>query len=200
MRMGSACYMLAFIFGVTHALAQTGGPPGGAPGQTAPAKPKAAAPKAKTSAAAPAQTAKLLNKYNDWSVFEHETQGSKVCFITSRPKDMEPKSANRSPVYFYLTTWQKDGVRNEVSVKIGYTFKANSAPAVIVGAEQFELFPREDKAFMRDPAEERKLLQAMSNGTAMVVKGVSVRGTETTDQYSLAGFSSAVKDIEQACQ
>jgi hypothetical protein len=147
-----------------------------------------------------AQTAKLLQKYDDWQVFLHEAKDEKVCFAASAPKEMEPKTAKRGPVYFYLTTWAKDGVRNEVSVKVGYAFKPDSNPVVTIGSDEFQLYPKEDKAFMRDPAEERKLLDAMRKAQAMTVKGTSSRGTNTTDSYSLKGLASALKQLETACK
>ena len=147
-----------------------------------------------------AQNAKPLQKYDDWQVFLHETKEEKVCFAASAPKDMEPKSAKRGAVFFYLTTWQKDGVKNEISVKAGYPFKSDSNPTVAVGTEEFQLYPKDDKAFMRDPGEERKLLDAMRKGSTMTVKGTSIRGTSTTDQYSLKGLVPALKQMETACK
>lgn len=143
--------------------------------------------------------AKLLEKVDDWTVFVHEGQDGKICFASSLPKDTQPAGAKRAPAYFYVTTWQKDGVRNEVSVKLGYTIKEDSTPIVTVGNNKFEMFPREDKAFIKDPADERKLVQAMIAGSTMVVKATSARGTETTDQYSLIGISKAVKKVQEAC-
>ncbi len=147
-----------------------------------------------------AQTPKPLQKFDDWQVFVHEAKDEKVCFAASSPKEMEPKNAKRGPVFFYLTTWEKDGVRNEVSVKVGYPFKPDSSPTVLVGTEEFQLYPKDDKAFMRDPAEERKLLDAMRKGTNMTVKGVSSRGTSTTDEYSLKGLSAALKQLDTTCK
>jgi invasion protein IalB len=147
-----------------------------------------------------AQQAKLLQKFDDWQVFLHEAKDEKVCFIASAPKEMEPKTAKRGPVYFYLTTWQKDGVRNEISVKVGYALKPDSRPTVAVGSDEFQLYPKEDKAFMRDPAEERKLLDAMRKGSSMTVKGTSARGTNTTDSYSLKGLASALKQLDTSCK
>jgi hypothetical protein len=40
---------------------------------------------------------------------------------------------------------------------------------------------------------------AMRDGKQMVVKGVSSRGTKTTDTYSLAGVSQAYDAINEAC-
>lgn len=147
-----------------------------------------------------AQTAKLLETFRDWQVFVHEANDEKVCFAASAPKDKEPKGVNRGSVFMYLTTWQKDNVRNELSVKVGYTFKPESTPVVSVGSETFELYSKDDKAFMRDPAEERKLLDAMRKGVTLTMSGLSSRGTKTEDSYSLLGLTAALGHIEKACQ
>ncbi len=181
------------------------------PPKPAVAKPKpAAAPKKPTPAvvAAPAAApvasvpkARLLEKIGDWSVFIHEDSAGRVCFAASAPTDMQPKAATakRTPVVFYVTAWKKDGVRNEISVKLGYPIKPKSAAAVTAGGASFTLPSDDDKAYTKDLADEQKLLAAMSGGGSMVVKATSAKGTATTDQYSLEGLAAAVQKAQQAC-
>ncbi len=175
------------------------------PTVTAP-KPKPAAATAKKSgpavvAAPAAPKARLLEKLGDWSVFIYEDAAGRVCFAASAPTDMQPKTATakRTPVVFYVTAWQKDGVRNEVSVKLGYLVKPKSAAAITAGGQNFSLPGDEDKAYTKDTADEQKLLTAMAGGGAMVVKATSAKGTATTDQYSLEGLSAALQKVQQAC-
>jgi invasion protein IalB len=162
-----------------------------------------AQPKAKPAPkkeAEPDNKARLVEKFDDWTVFVHDGGADgKVCFASTTPKDVSPKGAKRTPVYFYVTTWQKDGVRNEVSVKLGYEIKPDSTPTVTIGNNAFDLFPRDDKAFIKNPPDERKLVQAMLAGSTMVVKATSSRGTESVDQYSLAGITAATKKVEEIC-
>ncbi len=170
-----------------------------------PAKPPAAKPKPKPAAAAkkpapaPATKANLIEKVNDWSVFVYEGAEGRICFAAAAPSDMQPKSAKRTPVIFYVTTWQKDKVRNEVSIKLGYSMKSNAPATVAIGSQNFTLAADDDKAYAKDPAEERKLLAAMANGGAMIVKATSAKGTATIDQYSLDGIAAAVKKLQEAC-
>jgi hypothetical protein len=168
-----------------------------------PATPPAAKPKPKAAAAkkpAVVETkAKLLDKINDWTVFIYEDANGRVCFAASAPTDMQPRSVKRAPVIFYVTTWQKDGVRNEVSVRQGYAMKSNAPATVTVGNQNFTLTTLEDKAYAKDPAEERKLLAAMTAGGPMVVKATSAKGAVTTDQYSLDGMAAAVEKLQEAC-
>ncbi|MDX2265007.1 MAG: hypothetical protein NW215_08555 [Hyphomicrobiales bacterium] len=218
MRITSSVFAI-FCFVCGQAVAQTTPPASGAAPAARPA-PKPATPAGPAAAAAPAVApgaapvapprpkpvvvvppAKFLEKHDDWHSYVHEAGGSKLCFAAAIPQEKLPKEAKRGPIHFYLTTWPKDGVRNEASVSIGYPLKQDGSVTVIVGAEEFEFFPRQDKAFIKDPARERRLVEVMTNGaeTVMLVKGVSARGTETTDKYSLSGFGAAVKRMDQAC-
>jgi hypothetical protein len=169
----------------------------------APAKPKpkpAPAPAKKpVPVAAPEVKARLLERIKDWTVYIYEGAEGRICFAASAPTDMQPKTAKRTPVIFYVTTWQKDGVHTEVSVRQGYAMKANAAATVTVSGQNFLLSPDDDKAYPKDPAVERKLLAAMTAGGPMIVKATSAKGTQTTDQYSLEGVAAAIQKLEESC-
>ncbi len=177
--------------------------------QVEPAKPKPAAPRPKPAAvkkpapapaiASPALKARFLEKIGEWSVFVHEDVNGRVCFAAAAPKDMQPKASKRTNVVFYITSWQKDGVRNEVSVRLGYPIKAKSAAAVTAGGQHFALPGDADKAYTKDVGDERKLLAAIAGGGQMVVKATSAKGTATIDQYSLEGAAAAVQKLQEVC-
>jgi len=172
------------------------------PKPAAPAKPKpkpAPAPAKKPVPAAPEGKARLLERIKDWTVLIYEGADGRVCFAASSPTDMQPKTAKRTPVIFYVTTWQKDGIHKEVSVRQGYAMKANGVATVTVGGQSFSLTADDEKAYAKDPAEERKLLAAMVAGGPMIVKATSAKGTQTTDQYSLEGVAAAVQKLEESC-
>lgn len=167
------------------------------------AKPKprpAAAPAKKPVPAAP-ETAKarVLERIKDWTVFIYEGAEGRICFAASAPTDMQPKTAKRNAVIFYVSTWEKDGVHSEVSVRQGYAMKANATATVSVGGQNFTLSANEDKAYPKDPADERKLLSAMASDGPMIVKATSAKGTLTTDQYSLEGAAAAMQKLEESC-
>ncbi len=170
--------------------------PAAAKPKPAPAKKPAAVPAA---APAPALKARFLEKIGDWSVFVYEETSGRVCFTAAAPSDMQPKGAKRTPVVFYVTAWQKDGGRNEVSVRLGYSIKAKSSADVTIGNQHFALPGGDDRAYTKDAGDERKLLAAMASGSQMVVKATSAKGTATTDQYSLQGASAAVQKLQEIC-
>ena len=173
----------------------------------APAKPAAAQPPAKPAAAAPAAAAgaaqpALLGQYGDWGAYAASPGGSKVCFALAKPKTtkIEPAGRKRDPSYIFVSTRPADNVKNEVSVIIGYPFKTSSDATAEVGAVKFAMYTQKDGAWIKNVAEEARMVDAMRKGADLTVKGTSGRGTASTDQYSLKGLAQALEKIEQECK
>lgn len=145
-----------------------------------------------------AQEVKLLEKYKDWSAYT-ATGSPKVCFAVSQPKDSSPKNVRRGPIYLYISNYPADKVAGEVSVKMGYPFAAGAKVTVTVGNDKFELFTKDEGAFVEKTEDEAKLVGAMKAGSAMRVQGRSARGTDTSDNYSLSGISDALDRIAKEC-
>lgn len=148
---------------------------------------------------AAAQTANAVETHGDWTMYTAEAGGSKLCFVTARPEDVKPEGARRDPIHFYVSAWPKEGVKAEVSIRLGYPLKKGSQPTVSVGPESFKLFIKDDKAFVADPTAELKLIEAMKKGAKILVEAVSERGTATSDIYSLSGFSQALQSLSSKC-
>ncbi len=129
-----------------------------------------------------AENPSLLQKFQDWSAYGLAAD-PKVCFAVSQPKDMSPKGVKRGAVYFYISQWPADKVVNEVSVKMGY----------------FELFTKDEGAFVDKPETETGLIEALRKGGTMKVEGTSVRGTKTSDTYSLSGLGDAIDRVVKEC-
>ena len=145
-----------------------------------------------------AQTATLLEKTKDWSAYA-ATGSSKVCFAMSQPKAMSPKTAKRGPVYFYISNWPGDKVADEVSVKMGYPFGDGAKATLTVGTAKFDLFTKDEGAFVEKTDAETKLVEAMKKASTMKIDGKSARGTATSDVYSLDGLSDALARIAKEC-
>ncbi|WP_246200958.1 invasion associated locus B family protein [Azospirillum brasilense] len=69
------------------------------------------------------------------------------------------------------------------------------------GGKSFKLFTDGETAWARDADTDKAVTAAMrdAKGKSMVVKGVSARGTKTTDTYGTDGFAQAYDAINQAC-
>ena len=149
--------------------------------------------------ASTASAVSLVKKHSAWSVYSHEASAQKICFAASKPKVTRPKGANRSAVFFYVSAWPNDGVKSEVSIRLGYPIKPGSTVQVKIGGKNFNLFAKDFNAFVADATEELKLIDAMRAGSTMTISGVSKRGTNTSDSYSLSGVTAALGTLAVAC-
>src|SRR5262249_59721898 len=88
-------------------------------------------------------------------------------------------------------------VKKGGSVIMGYPFKPNSAATAEIGTAKFAMYTQNDGAWIKNVAEEARMVDAMRKGADLTVKGTSGRGTQSTDQYSLKGLAQALDKIEQ---
>jgi invasion protein IalB len=161
-------------------------------------------PKAAAAPAAPAGDVQptLLGQYGDWGAYTASPGGKKVCFALAKPKTTktEPPGRKRDPSYLFVSTRPAENVKHEVSVIIGYPFKTNSDATAEIGAAKFAMYTQNDGAWIKNVAEEARMVDAMRKGGDLMVKGTSGRGTASTDQYSLKGLAQALDKVEQECK
>jgi invasion protein IalB len=176
---------------------------------TTPAKPapKPAAPApAVTPASAPAGGGEaqptLLGQYGDWGAYSATPNGHKVCFSIAKPKTSQtnPVGRKRDQAYVFISDRPTEKVSNEVSVIFGYPFKPSTDASAEIGADKFAMYTLNDGAWIKNVAEESRMVDSMRKGTDLTVKGVSGHGTESTDQYSLKGLSQAIDRAAQECK
>lgn len=141
-----------------------------------------------------------LGQFNDWAAYTAESDGNKVCYVLSQPQETAPDGVNRDPIYFFITSRPAQDVENEVSVIMGYPLDPGTTPTANVDGTNFDLFAKNDSAWVSNAAEERRLVGAMRAGAEMTIKGTSTRGTNTTDTYSLSGVTAALNRIGEECK
>lgn len=149
---------------------------------------------------AQAQDPTPLGEFKDWAAYTYKTTGGKVCYVVSQPKASDPKNAKRDPIFFLVTHRPGQGVRNEVSTIIGYPFKKEAIVKVTVDKAAFDLFTNGDGAWADTSAKDKQIVAALRKGQSLSVKGTSLRGTATTDTYSLDGVAAALGAIDTACK
>ncbi|MEK9280503.1 MULTISPECIES: invasion associated locus B family protein [unclassified Bradyrhizobium] len=202
---------LALMFGVAwgnidSARAQTAQPaPKAAAKPAAPAK-TPAKPESK-SGAPPAGVAggaepTLIGQFGTWGAYSATPNGKKVCFALAKPSSSKtnPPNRPRDPAYAFVSTRPAERVNNEVSVMIGYALKPGSESTVEVGGASYAMYTQGDGLWIKNAAEEERMVEAMRRSADLVVKGVSAKGTETTDTFSLKGLAQALDKIAQDCR
>jgi hypothetical protein len=180
--------------GSRHADAQ-------APAQ--PAKPPAAKPPAPpAAAAAPAPQPTLLGQFGDWGAYTASPGGKKVCFALAKPANSKtvPPNRPRDAAYMFISSRPAEKVRDEVSIIFGYGFKPNADASVEISGAAYAMYTQSDGAWVKNAAEETRLVDAMRKGADLTVKGTSAKGTASTDVYSLRGLPEALNRVGQECK
>ena len=132
-------------------------------------------------------------------MYQHTGNPADICFITSQPKEATPPGTLSGRGFFYVSSWPRDGVKAEISIKLSHSPKPGSTVTVQIGNSKFELFTKGDKAFVSDQTEELKLLDTMKRGSFMVIKATNAAGQETTETYSLIGVTKAISTLAKGC-
>ncbi len=145
-----------------------------------------------------------IGTFRDWTAFVDEGGNAKICYVGSVPKKAEGAYTKRGETYVLVTHRPADKTFGEVSVEAGYAYKSGSEVTVVIGGQSFRLFTQNrgdgnGNAWAYDAQSDKAVVEAMKKGSELVVKGTSTRGTETTDTYSLLGFSAALDAITKAC-
>ena len=150
----------------------------------------------------PAEQAVLLGQYGDWGAYKASPGGKKVCFALSKPTSAvtDPANRKRDPSYAFVSTRPAEKVKNEVSVIVGYPQKSGHDASATIGSANYVLYTQNDGAWVKNAAEEPKMVEAMRKGHELVIKSESTSGTKTTDTYSLKGISEALDKVAEECK
>ena len=168
--------------------------PKAAPAKPAPATPPAAA----TGGAEPT----LIGQFGSWGAYTASPNGKKVCFALAKPASSKtnPPNRPRDPAYAFVSTRPAEKVTNEVSIMIGYQLKPSSESTLAVGGATYSMYTQGDGIWIKNAADEERMVEAMRKAADATVKGVSSKGTETTDTFALKGLAQALDKIGQTCR
>ena len=118
------------------------------------------------------------------------------CYIGSAPTETDlPEGKKRGVTYIlvYRINQNKEAV---VQIAAGYPYKKDQNVDVTIDNVQFDFYSDADTAWSND---DNKVIFAMKQGIKLTVKGESSRGTNTTDIYTLKGFTVAYNQLFNDC-
>lgn len=142
---------------------------------------------------------RFVQAYGDWDTYVFTEEGSKVCYMASRPVKDEGKYTKRGEIYAYITHRPGENTRDVFGYVSGYTYKSGADVTVDIDSKKTTLFSQDDKAWALDEASDKGLAKSVQSGSKMIVRGMSSRGTKTKDTFSLKGSGSAYKAITKQC-
>jgi len=149
------------------------------------------------------QASSRVGAQSDWSIFEGDNR--EQCWVVSVPTESIARrggnvvAVKRGDILLFVSFWPGTDQMGEVSFLGGYPFKEGSTVKLKIGDSEFRLFTDGETAWANSPEEDRRIAAAMKRGAQATVVGVSQRGTETTDRFSLMGFTAAVDDAAKRC-
>ena len=192
----------ALIWGGAFLAPAQGAPSRGAPSKTTA---KSAKPESRSEAKAEAKSSAeptLIGQFGTWGAYTASPNGKKVCFALAKPSSSKTIPANRprDPAYAFVSTRPSERVVNEVSIMIGYAVKPGSESTLEVGGATYAMYTQGDGLWIKNAAEEPRMVEAMRKSADLVVKATSTRGTATVDTFSTKGLSQALDRVAQDCR
>ena len=137
-------------------------------------------------------------KFKNWESFMMQTEKGKVCFAQTKPVKRSPKVIKRNDSRIFVSFRPGENINDEVSVTSGYNYKTSSVTAKS-GKNSFSFFSQNDFAWLLDEREEKKFIKVMKRATDLMIIGKTTDGAETTDHYSMMGFTKAYNAAKKSC-
>ena len=145
-----------------------------------------------------AVTPRSTGKYKNWESFIAETDKGKICFAQTVPTKRAPAAVKRDKSKLFVTFRPSEEIKDEVSLTSGHDYKTSSVTASS-GKRRYSFFSQKDFAWLLDDQEEKKFIQLMKKATDIIVKARTTKGAETTDHYSMMGFTKAYNTAKKTC-
>ena len=126
------------------------------------------------------------------------TGKGKVCFAQTIPVKRSPAAIKRDNSRIFVTFRPNENIRNEISVTSGHAYKTSTVTAKS-GRNNFSFFSQDNFAWLLDEREELNLIKLMKRATNLMIIAKTKDGAETTDHYSMMGFTKAYNTAKKTC-
>ncbi len=139
----------------------------------------------------------------DWSVFTENNP--KECWAVSAPKetvntkDGQTVAVRRGEILLMVFYRPGASVKGQVAFTGGYPFASGSTATMDISGTKFELFTEGEWAWPATPEDDAKIVAAMKRGSDTTLSARSGRGTQTSDKFSLLGFTAAEEEAGKRC-
>ena len=145
-----------------------------------------------------AVTPRSTGKYKNWESFVAETDKGKICFAQTIPTKRAPAAVKRYKSKLFVTFRPSEEIKDEVSLTSGHDYKTSTVTASS-GKKKYSFFSQKSFAWLLDDQEEKNFIKLMKKATNVIVKARTLKGAETTDHYSMMGFTKAYNTAKKTC-
>ena len=127
-----------------------------------------------------------------------ETEKGKICFAQTVPTKRAPGAIQREQSKLFVTFRPGENIKDEVSITSGHDYKSSTVTASS-GKKRYSFFSQKNFAWLLDDQEEKNFIKLMKRATNLIVKARTIKGAETTDHYSMMGFTKAYNTAKKTC-
>ena len=145
-----------------------------------------------------ANTPMSTGKYKNWESFSMKTDKGKICFAQTVPTKRAPSSIKRDNSRLFVTFRPSENIKDEISLTSGHDYKTSTVTAK-TGKNSFAFFSQNNFAWLLDKQEEKSFVKTMKRATDLIVKARTTKGAETTDHYSMMGFTKPYNTAKKTC-
>jgi len=142
---------------------------------------------------------KSLGKFKDWESFVLVQDENKICFAQSKPLVRAPKKLKRGESRLFVTFRPAEKIKDEISVTNGYEFQKQKPVTAKSGKKIYALFSKGRFAWLSDGEEEKQLIKTMKKASRLMIIGNINEDNQTTDHYSMMGFTKAYNAAKKSC-
>jgi hypothetical protein len=140
-----------------------------------------------------AQAREPLGVYGSWGAFRDPSP--RRCFAIAQPVE---KYREAKP-FASIATWPRDGVRNQLHIRLSRVRAANARVTLSIGERRFELQAGDADAWAPDARTDAAIVAAMRSGRSMSVETLGASGAPFADSYALKGAATAIDAAALGC-
>lgn len=145
--------------------------------------------------------APTLESSKNWSIHAPKNTPVRTCFASTGPIDTKSSKSGikRGKPFLIVATFPDQGVKAQVAVTLGFPANATKPITLKVDKKTYKMFADGEEAWLNSPEDDAAAVAAMRAGAKAWVTATSTRGTTITDEYSLVGFTKAVRRANELC-
>ena len=148
-----------------------------------------------------------VGTFGDWGAYLAKGKG-KTCYALAKPQERKSEGrksesasgARKDAAYVFIADRPGEKVHNEVSIMMGFPIKESGTAQALVGKASFDLVAKGSNAWIKNPEEEARFVEALQHSAKLIVKAPSLKGPLTVDSYSLSGLKQALAQVGKDCR
>lgn len=134
-----------------------------------------------------------LGVFDSWGAFRDSSPLR--CFAIAEPVERH----GQVRPFASIATWPRDGVRNQLHVRLSRSRAANARVTLSIGERRFELQAGEADAWAPDARTDAAVVAAIRSGRSMSVETMGANGAPFADTYKLKGAATAIDAAALGC-